>query len=60
MFLPLHQDADGVRHELVGHLQDFVRQRGTDEHHLRGRGQVPVHIVNLLLETWTQKEAQGV
>lgn len=50
-FLPLHQDADGVGHELVGHLQDLVRQCGADEHHLRGRGQVPVHVVNLLFET---------
>lgn len=49
---PLHQDADGVRHELVGHLQDLVRQRGADEHHLRGGRQVPVHVVDLLLEAW--------
>lgn len=52
---PFHQDADGVSHELVGHLQDLVGQRGADEHHLRGRGQVPVHVVNLLFETWARK-----
>lgn len=32
-----------------------MRQRGTDQDHLRGGGQVAVHVVDLLLETWTQK-----
>lgn len=50
-YTPLHQDADGVRHEFVGHFQDFVGQRGADEAHLRGRGQVAVHVVDLLFET---------
>lgn len=57
--LPFHQDADGVSHELVGHLQDFVRQRGADEHHLRGRRQVPIHIVNLLFEAWGEGRDMG-
>ena len=30
----LHQDADRVRHELAGHLQDLVRQRRRDQAHL--------------------------
>jgi hypothetical protein len=30
----LHQDLDGVRHELAGHLQDVVREGGGDEDHL--------------------------
>ena len=54
--LPLHQDADGVRHELVGHLQDLMRQRGADENDLCGRWQVPVHIIDLLLETCNSRE----
>lgn len=50
---PFDQDADGVGHELVGHLQDLVGQRGADQNHLCGRGQVAVHVVDLLLEPWT-------
>lgn len=30
-------------------------QCGTDEHHLRGWGQVPVHIVDLFFETWDEE-----
>ena len=30
----LHQDPDRVRHELARHLQDLVRQRGREQHHL--------------------------
>ena len=30
----LHQDADRVRHELAGHLQDLVRQCSRDQAHL--------------------------
>lgn len=48
---PFDQDTDRVGHELVGHLQNLVRQRGADQNHLGGWRQVPVHIVNLLLET---------
>ena len=33
----LHQDADWVRHELAGHLQDLVRQRRRDQAHLKSR-----------------------
>jgi hypothetical protein len=29
-----------------------MRQRGTDEDYLCGWRQVPVHVVNLLFETW--------
>ena len=51
MHRPFDQDADGVRHELVGHLQDLVGQRGADQNHLCGWGQVTVHIIDLLLKT---------
>ena len=50
----LHQDPDGVRHELGGHLQDLVRQGGGDEANLCCWGQVPVHIIDLLLEPLVQ------
>lgn len=48
---PLDQNADGVGHELVGHLQDLVWQRGADQTHLSGGRQVSVHVVNLFLKT---------
>ena len=50
----LHQDPDGVGHELGGHLQDLVGQRGGDEADLGCGGQVAVHVVNLLLEPLVQ------
>lgn len=50
---PLNQDTDRVSHELVGHLQDLVRQRGADQTHLCGWRKVAVHVVDLLLEAWT-------
>mmetsp|Transcript_111685 Transcript_111685/g.266428 ORF Transcript_111685/g.266428 Transcript_111685/m.266428 type:complete len:205 (+) Transcript_111685:410-1024(+) len=46
----LHQDAERIIHELVGHFQDLVRHGSGDQHHLCGRWQVPVDIVDLLLE----------
>ena len=33
--IALHQDADGVGHELGCHLQDLVGQGGGQQHHLR-------------------------
>ncbi len=52
---PFDQDADGVGHELVGHLQDLVWQRGADETHLSGRRQVSVHVIDLFLKTCRNK-----
>ena len=50
----LHQDPDGVGHELAGHLQDLVRQSGRDEADLGSGGQVSVHVIDLLLESLVQ------
>lgn len=47
---PLDKNADGVSHEFVGHLQDLVRQGGTDQNHLSCRRQVTVDIIDLLLK----------
>ena len=52
---PLHQDADGVCHKLVGHLQDFMWQCGRYEVDLSGRRQVAVDIVDLLFKTWDRQ-----
>ena len=48
---PFDQDADGVSHELVGHLQNLMGKCGTDEAHLGGGGQVTIHVVDLFFET---------
>lgn len=47
---PFDKDADGISHEFVGHLQDLVRQGGTDQNHLSCRRQVTVDIIDLLLK----------
>lgn len=47
----LHEDADRVGHELVGHLEDLLRERGGDQHDLRSGRQIAIDIVDLLLET---------
>lgn len=59
MPLPFHQDADGVSHELVGHLQDLMGQRGTNENHLCCWGQVSVHVINLLFEAWEKDKTDS-
>lgn len=32
-------------------------ERGTDQTHLSGRREIPVHVINLLLKTWQKKKA---
>ena len=34
--IALHEDADGVSHELVGHLENLMRESGGHENHLGG------------------------
>jgi len=51
----LHQDADGVRHELGGHLKHLLRHSSGNEAHLRVGGQVAIDIVNLVLEALIQQ-----
>mmetsp|Transcript_73098 Transcript_73098/g.158084 ORF Transcript_73098/g.158084 Transcript_73098/m.158084 type:complete len:321 (+) Transcript_73098:2-964(+) len=46
----LHEHPEGVAHELLGHLEDLVRHRRGDEHHLRRGREVAVDVVDLLLE----------
>ena len=46
----LDEDADRVGHELGCHVEDVIRERGADDHDLRGGREVAVHIVNLLAE----------
>ena len=48
--IALHQDADGVGHELGGHLQHLLCHSRGDEAHLRVGGQVAINVVNLVLE----------
>lgn len=57
-FSPFDQDTDGVCHELVGHFQNLVGKRGTDQTHLSGRREIPVHVINLLLKTWQKRRRQ--
>merc|ERR1719502_292196 len=49
-FIALHQDSERIRHELVRHLQDLVRQSRGDKHDLGPRRKVPVDVVDLILE----------
>ena len=51
-YVPFHQYAYGVSHEFAGHLQDVVGQCGRQQDDLCGRGQVAVHVVDLLFETY--------
>ena len=45
--ITLDKDSDGVRHKLVGHLEDFVGKSGGYQAHLRCWWQVSVHVVDL-------------
>lgn len=48
--LLLHQDADWLSHELLGHLQHVIWHGGREEDDLRVGGELPEHIIDLVLE----------
>ena len=48
--ITLDENSHRIRHELRRHVQHIVRQCCADNHHLRRRRQVPVHVVDLLAE----------
>ena len=50
----LDQDAHGLAHELVGHLQDLQGHGGAEQGALHLLGQELEHVVNLLLEAPAQ------
>lgn len=53
-FIALDQNSDRIVHEFGRHLQHLVRQSGRNQHDLSGRGQMPVDVVDLLLEASAQ------
>mmetsp|Transcript_138 Transcript_138/g.252 ORF Transcript_138/g.252 Transcript_138/m.252 type:complete len:462 (+) Transcript_138:109-1494(+) len=52
--IALHKHAEGVVHELVGHLEDLVRHGGGNQDHLRGGREIAVDVIHLLLEAAVQ------
>mmetsp|Transcript_22933 Transcript_22933/g.38244 ORF Transcript_22933/g.38244 Transcript_22933/m.38244 type:complete len:260 (-) Transcript_22933:257-1036(-) len=50
----LHQNGDGVSHELLGHLQHLERHGGGENGHLHRLGHVFEDVVDLLLESATE------
>lgn len=52
--IAFHQDADRIRHELAGHLEDLVGKRGRDEADLRRWRQITVNVVDLLFEAFVE------
>eukprot|EP00906_Rhabdomonas_costata_P025811 RCo036865 len=48
--ITLDQDPHWVRHKLSGHLQHIMRESRRHQHHLGGRGEVAINVVDLLLE----------
>jgi len=51
----LDEDANWVGHEFGRHLQNVVRERGAQQNNLRGRREVSVDLINLVLETLVQQ-----
>jgi hypothetical protein len=51
----LDEDSDRVSHELGGHLQNVMRQRGRDDNDLSRRGKVSVDVVDLIFETLVEQ-----
>ena len=51
----LDEDADGVGHELCGHVEHIVREGGRNDNDLSGRREVTVDIVDLLAETTVEQ-----
>ena len=58
IYLPLQTALERhiplTRHELVGHLEDFVRECGRDEDDLRGGREITVDVVDLFFESFVQ------
>ena len=57
---PFDKDADGVCHELVGHLQNFMWKCGRDEKNLCSRRQIAVDIIDLFFEAYTRNRPHTV
>ena len=51
----LDEDPDRVRHKLGCHLENVVRERRRDDDNLRRRRQVPVDVVDLVLEALVEE-----
>mmetsp|Transcript_14190 Transcript_14190/g.40226 ORF Transcript_14190/g.40226 Transcript_14190/m.40226 type:complete len:388 (-) Transcript_14190:270-1433(-) len=49
--VPLHQNPQRIRHELLRHLQDVLGQGGRHQDDLRLRRKVAINVEDLLLET---------
>ncbi|KAI6751992.1 hypothetical protein HG531_006688 [Fusarium graminearum] len=54
-FVTLDENTNGIGHELGSHIENIVRQGGTDDHNLGGRGKVSVNIVDLLSESLVEE-----
>ena len=50
----LDQDLHRFVHELVGHLENFLRQRGRHDNNLQTRWEVSVDVINLFLEATSE------
>lgn len=54
-FITLDKDANRVGHEFCCHLKYIIWQRGAKKDDLRGRGEVAVDVINLVLEALVKK-----
>lgn len=54
-FITFHQDPDRIRHEFLSHFQDVVRECGGKDDHLSRRWEVPVNVVDLVLESFVEQ-----
>lgn len=57
---PFDEDADGVCHELLSHLEDLMGERSGEKDHLGRRGQIAVDVVDLFLEPCITREYREV
>lgn len=54
-FVTLDENADGVSHELGCHLEHIVREGSAEKDNLGCGGEVPVNVVDLVLEALVEK-----
>lgn len=50
-FVSFDQDLQGFAHELVGHLEDFLRKSSRDNYTLHPVWEVSVNVINLVFES---------
>jgi hypothetical protein len=54
-FITLDKNPDWIGHKLGCHLENIIREGGTEDNNLGGRGEISVHVVDLILKPFVKE-----